>query len=238
MFPILTLGRDFSTLQNGITLLYKRGFQKDICLLLKTWEKFKEIPGFRWTTCSGSQRVCEPLLKCAKIDFPRGFQKKTKGKISIPWGSTIQCYFLYLKAHGLAQSKRQKETNKQTNENKKPFLDSHYQLLRVTKIWDIKIFTPSQESLSNLKLNIQFKNIRVSFLQRHLWPCQDIEILPFVPSVEVAFFATSFTSVTLQYLGQIPSARGHYTVQSTSFIWHFPWGRVAKKRALRLHRQL
>lgn len=37
-------------------------------------------------------------------------------------------------------------------------------------------------------------------------PHQGLEVLP-LPLCEVASFTTSFTSVTLQYLGQTPSAR-------------------------------
>lgn len=103
--------------------------------------------------------------------------------------------------------------------------------------FEILKFSPlPKESMSNLKPNIQFKNMSFLFTEASITLSR--YILPFIPPVEVAFFATSFTSITLQYLGQISSARGHYTMQSTSFIWHFPWGRVAKKRALRLHRQL
>ena len=63
--------------------------------------------------------------------------------------------------------------------------------------------------------------------------CQDLKVLRFTPPLEVASFAFSFNSVTLQHLGQTPSAR----VTVLCFTWHFPWGREAEKGALKLHRQ-
>lgn len=111
----------------------------------------------------------------------------------------------------------------QKERKKKHHPISQCQLFGVTKIWDTKIFTPSQEPMSTPKLNIQFKNIGVSLLQRPLWPGQDLKVLPFTPPLEVASFTISFT-----YYPSVPwpdtVSRDHFSVWCTSFIWHFPWG--------------
>lgn len=60
--------------------------------------------------------------------------------------------------------------------------------------------------MSNLRLRIQFKNIRFPFC-RGVYAPSRFRSTTSTPLCEAASFTTSFTSVTLQYLGQTPSAR-------------------------------
>lgn len=139
-----------------MSLLYKMG-QLSSGGYLPLIKCLKDIERGPWVQMDNLPRVSKESAKhysnAQRLNVPENLRRRQK-EISIPWGSTIWYHFYTLKQKDLPHAK---------GKRKQP----HSLILTISflgrKIWDTKIFSPSQESKGGLRLNIQDTNIRVSF---------------------------------------------------------------------------